>query len=215
MKDSLTDITVVLDRSGSMATIADDTIGGFNKFLQSQKDAPGEAVLSLHQFDHEYLTVIDAKDIKSAKKLDHDSYVPRGYTALLDAVGRSVASTGERLKKMDEKDRPSKVVFVIITDGQENSSKEYTLPKVKEMIKHQREVYKWEFVFLGADQDAFLAGTGLGVAGVNTMTFAKNSIGTRSLYAATADNLTSFRSGTKRDLSYTAKQHKDQKDAGA
>lgn len=215
MNNNLSDITILLDRSGSMASIADDTIGGFNKFLQSQKDAPGEAVLSLHQFDHEYLTVIDAKDIKSAKKLDHESYVPRGNTALLDAVGRSVVSTGERLAKMDEKDRPGKVVFVIITDGQENSSKEYTLAKVKEMIKHQRENYKWEFVFLGADQDAFLAGTGLGVVGANTMKFAKNSIGTQAFYAATADNLTAFRTGTKLDLSYTADQHDDQKKAGA
>lgn len=215
MKESLTDITVVLDRSGSMASIADDTIGGFNKFLASQKAVPGEAIFSLHQFDDEYETVIDAKPIQQAKELDNKTFVPRGWTALLDAVGRSITSTGNRLSKMDEPNRPGKVVFVIITDGHENSSKEFTHQKIKEMISHQRDVYKWEFVFIGADQDAFAVGTQIGVAGGNTLKFAKNSIGTQSLYSATAENLASFRTGAKRDMSYTAKQHDDQKKAGA
>lgn len=215
MKDSHTDITIVIDRSGSMSSIKDDTIGGFNTFLKDQQESPGTATFSLHQFDDLFETVVDARPISEVKPLSDKTYTPRGSTALLDAVGRAISSTGIRLHKMDEVDRPGKVVFVIITDGAENASREYSLSKVKEMIKLQQETYKWQFVFLGANIDAISVGAGLGVANGNSMKFAANSIGTQSLYADTTANLKAFRSNTKLDMSYTADQHAKQKNAGA
>lgn len=215
MNNNLTDITIVIDRSGSMQTIKNDTIGGFNTFLKDQQETPGQATFSLHQFDDLFETVIDARPIAEVKPLDSKTYVPRGSTALLDAVGRSINSTGERLAKMEEKDRPGKVVFVIITDGEENASKEFTLSKVKSMIKLQQETYKWQFVFLGANIDAVSVGAGLGVPISNAMKFAANPIGTQSLYADTTANLKAFRTNTKLDMSYTLDQHAKQKKAGA
>ena len=122
MNRNLTDITVVLDRSGSMTTVMHDVTGGFDKFIEEQKKVQGEALLTLVQFDTEYEFVHKAKNIKDIPKLE---FMPRGMTALLDAMGRAITETGERLRNMKEEDRPGKVICLIITDGQENSSKEY------------------------------------------------------------------------------------------
>lgn len=216
MKNNHTDITVVLDCSGSMSTVANDTIEGFNRFLADQQKAPGTAAITLYQFNDEFLdTTIQAQDIKTAPKLTDETFVPRGFTALLDAIGHAVTNTGERLDKMPVHDRPGKVVFVILTDGEENSSHEYTREKIFEMIKHQREKYSWEFVFLGADQDAIQAGQRLGVSFTNCMTYAKTVKGTLDAFAATASNLSAFRSGATQSIAYTASQHAEQQKEGA
>lgn len=161
MRNDLTDLTMVVDRSGSMASCRNDAEGGINTFIQQQKELPGECLFSLVQFDTDYEFVHKARpihDIKLAYAL-----VPRGNTALLDAVGRAIIETGERLKAMDESQRPGLVVFVIITDGQENSSHEFTREKIKEMIEHQQTAYKWQFTFLGANQDAFAEAGAMGI----------------------------------------------------
>lgn len=162
MRKDLSDLTVVLDRSGSMHVCQSDAEGGLNRFVEDQKKRPGEALFTLVQFDTEYEFVHRAVPIG---KVPHCSLVPRGNTALLDAVGRAIVETGERLAKMPEADRPGLVVFVIITDGQENSSREFTKTKVQEMISHQQDVYKWQFIYLGANQDAFAEAGDLGIAG--------------------------------------------------
>ena len=158
MRDDFADITIVVDRSGSMASVRDDAEGGVNAFVVEQAKAPGDAVLTLVQFDTEYEFVHKAVPVKTVPPYE---LVPRGMTALLDAVGRAIAETGERLARTPEADRPGLVAFVIVTDGQENSSREYRLDRVREMITHQREKYGWQFTFLGADDSAFAQGAAL------------------------------------------------------
>jgi len=163
MDQQLTDIVVVLDRSGSMASVADDTIGGFNTFLQEQKDAEGHARLTLSQFDNEHELVHERLEIDAVPPLDESTFVPRGSTALLDAIGRTISSVRARLKSDSPEERPWKVVFVIITDGQENASREFTWAQVFEMIQRQQGDEGWEFLFLGANQDAIGEAGAIGI----------------------------------------------------
>jgi hypothetical protein len=146
MKTDLTDITLVVDRSGSMEAVREDAEGGVNAFLREQAQQPGEALLTLVQFDTEYEFVHKGISVKDAPAY---KLVPRGCTALLDAVGRAINETGDRLAKMAETDRPGLVVFVIVTDGLENSSHEFTKVKVQEMIDRQQNQYHWQFTFPG------------------------------------------------------------------
>jgi Mg-chelatase subunit ChlD len=212
---NLTDITIVLDRSGSMGSIADDTRGGCNAFLDEQGKVSGRATVTLVRFDHEYEVVYSAKPAGEAPRLDSSNYIPRGTTALLDAIGRAVVETGDRLSKTPEHERPGKVVFVILTDGQENASKEYTKDKVFEMIRHQTDVYSWAFVFLGANQDAIRAGAGLGIAAGSSMTYASNAVGTQSAFRSTSENLAKFRMGAKHLFDYEPEDRAAQAAAGA
>jgi hypothetical protein len=161
MRGDLTDFTVVLDRSGSMETCRAEAENGLNHLIARQKEEPGSAVFTLVQFDTEYEFVHRAVPIRD---VPHCSLAPRGMTALLDAVGRSIAEAGDRLKTMPEPERPGLVVFVIVTDGQENSSHEFTKSQIKKMIEHQQSAYGWKFIFLGANQDAFTEAQGLGIA---------------------------------------------------
>lgn len=178
-KPNFIEIVVVLDRSGSMGTVRSDTIGGFNTFVSDQKsNAVGEIKLSLIQFDDQYEVVYNGKQINEVPLLTEETFVPRGMTALFDAVGKSINTVGERLAKTPEMERPSLVVFVILTDGQENASKEFKLEQAKEMITHQKEKYGWQFVFLGADQDAFQAAQ-MGLSANSTYNYTSaNTIGT-------------------------------------
>lgn len=195
MKQDYAHIVVVLDRSGSMGIIADDTIGGVNAFLTTHQQAPGVATITLILFDHEYTPVYVLKDVKTAPALTSAMYVPRGNTALLDAVGRAIVETGEQLVAMPEAERPSKVIFVIVTDGQENSSTEYTGPTIKEKITHQQTVYNWEFVFLGANQDAITSAAGLGIAGNSAITYKATGAGVTNVFTATATATAKSRMG--------------------
>lgn len=214
MKANYTHISVVLDRSGSMSTVWDDTIGGFNSFLEEQRKLPGECTISAIQFDSEYDVLYTAKSIADAPKLTKETYVPRGSTALLDAIGRTINDTGAKLAAMSEDQRPSKVLFVILTDGQENASREFSRQKVFDMIKLQRETYKWDFVFLGANQDAISTGTSLGMAAGSTMTYASNAVGTAKAFASTSEYVARSRAGVA-DVQFSAQDRQDQVDAGA
>lgn len=156
-------IAVVLDRSGSMRSIRDATIEGFNEFLAAQKAVPGEAALTLAQFDHEYDIVHDAAPLANVEPLNTTTYVPRGSTALLDAIGRTIDGLGKRLAAMPEHNRPSRIIVAIMTDGLENASQTFTRARIFEMITHQRERYSWQFMFLGADQDAIAIGRDYGI----------------------------------------------------
>lgn len=216
MKNDYTHIAIVLDRSGSMEAVANDTIGGFNKFLADQKAVPGHATLTLVQFDSQSVdTVNDGTPISFVADLTSKTFVPRGGTPLYDAIGQTINATGKFLKNIPEDARPAKVVFVIITDGFENASHEFNREKVFEMIKHQREAYKWEFVFIGANQDAMATGRAMGVAGTNCMTSAANSVGTQSLYDSASSNLRSYRTSARADMSFTQSDYDKQAAAGA
>jgi Mg-chelatase subunit ChlD len=179
MRKDFTDITIVLDRSGSMESVADDTIGGFNRFLLDQKQAPGDGVLTLVQFDHEYEFVHRARPLAEVPPLSRETFVPRGQTALLDAIGRTLNDTFERLAKTDEAQLPGSVIFVILTDGHENASREFSRETVFKMISERQAKQGWTFVFLGANQDAIEAGGGLGIAAGTSLSYAATPDGVR------------------------------------
>jgi uncharacterized protein YegL len=153
MNQNLTEIAVVLDRSGSMSACREEARNGFNSFLDSQQKAPGQCKLTLVLFDHEYIVAANGIPIAEFHPLDDTTYVPRGMTALLDAVGRTIATVGERLDNTAEDQRPGKIMVVILTDGFENASKEFSADQVRKLIQQQRSIYSWEFIYLGASLD--------------------------------------------------------------
>lgn len=203
MNNNLTEIVCVLDRSGSMASLTNDAIGGFNSFLDEQKKLPGDARLSLILFDHEYIVQADNAPIQQVEPLTAQTYVPRGSTALLDAIGRAITNVGERLTKTSERDRPSKVIVVILTDGEENASHEYTKQRIADMIKHQQEQYNWRFVYLGVAVDAFADARAFNIpanyvtsAGIvnNVGTASHTSWGVTEIYSRASSAVTTLRS---------------------
>ena len=155
MKKDLTEIVIVLDESGSMSSCKSDTIGGFNEFLSTQKKIKGEANVTLVKFSDYYKVVNDGTALEHVSPLNESNYTPSYSTALLDAVGRTINSVGNRLSTLPEDQRPEKVIFAVITDGYENASKEFKREKIFEMVTHQKTKYNWEFLFLGADIDAW------------------------------------------------------------
>jgi len=200
MRQDLTELVFVLDRSGSMGFMKDEAIGGFNAFLEEQKTLDGEANLTLVLFDHRYKVIHSGKNIQDVPNLCKETYVPSGTTALLDAIGRTVDDVGKRLSEMPEEERPSKVLVAILTDGMENASKDYKKLKINEMITHQRGKYSWEFVFLGANQDAFSEGVALGMLGQNTMTYDCSEEGIADTFYSLSCATSSYRSTGKVDL---------------
>ena len=194
MKEGFTEIISLVDRSGSMQSILDDAIGGFNIFLAAQQRQPGEAELSLILFDHEYQVVHQAVDIQQVEPLNQDTYVPRGSTALLDAVGKTIDAVGERLAATPESERPSQVIISILTDGYENASQTYSKPKVAEMIKHQTEKYNWAFEFQAANMDAFAAAKELSIAPDRVVQFEATSQGVREAFAQQSQRISAIRS---------------------
>jgi len=192
---NMTDINIVLDRSGSMSSCRQSTIDSFNEFLDGQKNGPDEAIVSLFRFDHEYEPVYEGKDVDSAPRLNARNFVPRGSTALMDAIGRTIDAVGARLADTPEYKRPSKVVVVIVTDGGENASKEYGRQRIFEMIKHQQEKYHWTFVFLGANQDAYNESAKYGIHHANTLNFAPTSAGLRKGTEVLTSGMMRARSG--------------------
>lgn len=192
-KENFVSINVVMDRSGSMQALTKDTIGGFNAFLKEQKEVPGEAVFSLAMFSDTYELVADCVPLADVQELNEKTYRTGGMTALLDAIGKTIDATGAKLAAMKEEDRPSKVLFLIMTDGEENSSKEYVHAKVMEKINHQRDKYNWQFVFIGANQDAIQTGATLGVSAANSYNYAASAKGTDAVYASMSAGLRSYR----------------------
>lgn len=210
-KPNSTLIAVVLDRSGSMGSIFEDTCGGFNRFVEEQKkETSDEALMTLTQFSTDYNVVFNARPLNEVPLLSQENYRIGGGTALLDAMGKTINDVGAALRAMPDSERPEAVVFVVITDGEENSSREFTKDKIGEMIKHQEEKYAWNFVFLGANFDAIQAGGSLGIRTANAMNFKASSKGAQVMYASLGDNVRRYR-GTKAvsDLSFSAQQRAD------
>lgn len=199
MKDA-TEIVVVMDKSGSMGPRQADAIGGFNQFLEDQKKDPENTNLTLVLFDTTYSIPINGKPIKDVPPLNTDTYRTGGNTALNDALARAIIETGKRLSDMAEVDRPNKVICVVITDGEENSSKEHTKEQVQAMVKHQEEKYDWAFIYLGANVDAFDQARQLGIQGNMAMNFAPSAQGVRSAYAGTSEAVRHYKSAGKRGL---------------
>lgn len=187
----LTSVTFIVDSSGSMASTQDDVIGGFNKFIEDQKKADGECIVTLATFSDKCHVAYTATPIKDVPVLSDKNYRPSGNTALLDAIGITVNTLGSRLGEMDEADRPGNVVCVIITDGRENASCQFTKDKIKEMIKHQETTYSWNFIFMGANIDAVADGSSLGM-GVS-LNYVASHTGTQRAYDALSRGVTRYR----------------------
>lgn len=212
MNQGYTHITAVLDRSGSMQSTKLDAEGGFNTFLQEQRALPGKATISLVQFDTVFEPVYEMRPIAEAPPLVLE---PRGYTALLDAIGRAINGLGAQLSTLSEECRPEKVIVVIITDGGENASKEFHSDQILKMIAHQRDVYKWEFVFIGANQDAIATAASIGIGAGNALSYAANAVGTRSAYASLSNATAAFRNGDAINVSFSEEDRRRQQQAGA
>lgn len=192
MINNLTEIIFLLDRSGSMAGLESDTVGGFNAFVKKQSEMEGETILTTVLFDDEYEVLWNGIDASEAK-LTEDEYYVRGMTALLDAVGKTILDVGYRLAKTKEDRRPGKVIFVITTDGMENASSEFTYGKVKELIKHQQEKYRWEFIFMGANIDVAKEADSLGINIENSFKFEASEKGIENMYEMVSESITEKR----------------------
>ncbi len=205
MKDDYTHITVILDRSGSMESIRDDIIGGVNALLKEQQRTPGVATLTLVQFDTAapYEVVHSFTLVQAVKPLTAESYVPRGGTPLLDALGRGILDLDATLGQMREPDRPARVVFVVVTDGMENASREFTRNQVARMIAEKQELADWQFVFLSADLSAMTEGEGLGMLYQRSLAFDKTAQGSRSAFSSVSANVARMRRGEATDVSFS------------
>jgi hypothetical protein len=176
-------IAVLLDRSGSMETVKSDTEGGFNAFIDSQRGEPGEAVVTLAQFDYEYDVVYANKPIAEVPRLELQ---PRGATALYDSLGRLITDVGAELAALPEQARPGNVIVVVFTDGHENSSREWTHEAITAAIKRQEAEFAWDFLFLGANMDAVAVGTALGFSSDKSMTWSSDDGGAVNAMASTS-----------------------------
>ena len=202
----LTRIAFLLDRSGSMQSIKSDIEGGFDAFIVDQRSHPGECDVTLAQFDNVYEVVYASKPLRDVPALDLQ---PRGSTALLDAVGRLVTEMGSELAALPEDQRPGTVIVAIMTDGMENASREWTHAAVKALIEQQTTRYAWEFLYMGADQDAIEVGMSIGIARDKAVTYGRGK--SREAIRATSANIGAYRAAKVADPAaalrgYTAAQ---------
>jgi Mg-chelatase subunit ChlD len=206
-----TSITVILDKSGSMESARSDTIGGYNTFIEDQKKLPGEAEISLIQFNNTSKFTYKSVDVKSLERgLLLEDYKPAGGTALLDAVGKAIIEKGAEFSNLKEEDRPGKVIFVIITDGEENSSSEFTKSKIKELIEQQKNVYSWDFVFLGANINTDETASDLGINLSKALSFSSTkSGGARRAFAAVNSYATEYRASRVSNAAATSFTQED------
>ncbi len=188
MKKSL-DITILLDKSGSMDSAKNETIRGFNNFVSMQKEINAQVNLTLITFNHNYHVEYDAIDIAEIPPLNTYNYIPDGLTALLDAIGHTIKSNKKRLKRNVPESIPSKVLFVIITDGLENNSIKFTREQIFRQIKKMEVKQQWEFVFLAANQDAISEASQYGIDARRAMTYAANKTGIEQIYFSLSENI--------------------------
>jgi hypothetical protein len=193
MKTDATDITFILDRSGSMQSIREAAITGFNRFVAEQRALAGDARLTLIQFDDQYEVWHTAAALLDVPELTADTFEPRGSTALLDAMGRAITEAGQRLAALPEAERPEHVIIVTLTDGCENASRKFTWARVQDLIHEQTSKYAWDFLFLGANQDAIATAAKIGIDRSASATFGANMRSTAGAYAALSKAVTSKR----------------------
>ncbi len=194
MRDNLTELVFILDRSGSMSGLESDTIGGFNSMIEKQQKEEGEAFVSTVLFDDRCDVLHDRVKIEDVRKMTDKDYFVRGCTALLDAVGGAINHIGNIQKYAREEDRPAKTLFVITTDGLENASRKYSFQDVKRMIERQKEKYHWEFLFLGANIDAIEVAENMGISSDRAANFHSDAVGTALNYSVLEEAVTRVRS---------------------
>ena len=204
-----TEIVFILDRSGSMAGLEEDTIGGFNSLIQKQKKEDGKAVVSTVLFDDKCKVLHDRKDLKEIAPLTEEDYYVRGCTALLDAVGGAIHHIGNVHKYARAEDRPERTLFIITTDGMENASRKYGYEKVKRMIERQKERYGWEFLFLGANMDAVSVAGRFGIAPERAVRFHCDEKGTELNYRVLSETIANVRCGAPMGASWKEEIERD------
>ena len=202
----VTEIAFILDRSGSMSSVTESAIAGFNRFLRDQQaadaaDAEGIARLTLVLFDDRYEVPVDNIPVSEAVELDTTTYVPRGTTALLDAIGTTIRNVRRRHKALPQAERPEKVIFAIFTDGLENASRRHTWQDIAARIEKRREKDGWEFLFLGANQDAIATAAQMNIRARDAATYHSSAEGTLHAKAAFSRKVSSLRAGSKADAS--------------
>ncbi len=194
MRKGLTELVFILDRSGSMAGLESDTIGGFNGMIEKQKDGDGEANVTTVLFDDRYELIHDRFPLSAVRPLTKKEYYVRGCTALLDAVGKTISKMVNVQKYLPENCRAEKVIFVITTDGFENASREYSYTVVRSMIERQRKKFGWEFLFLGANMDAVSEAAKFGIQADRAVTFENDHEGVALNYRVVEETLQYMRS---------------------
>ena len=191
-KDSI-EIVFLLDRSGSMEGLEEDTIGGFNNLLNKQQKHEGEVILSTVLFDNHFEVLHNRLNIHKVKPLSREEYTVRGSTALLDAIGRSIVKIKSIYRTLEKSDIPERTMFVITTDGMENASQEFTKSEVKKMIQYQKERYDWEFLFLGANIDAVQTARSYGINQDRVANYHSDKEGTKLNYEILSDTISELR----------------------
>ncbi|MBK5251830.1 MAG: VWA domain-containing protein [Peptostreptococcaceae bacterium] len=194
MKKDLTELVFILDRSGSMSGLESDTIGGYNSMMAKQKKEPGDAFVTTVLFDDGYELLHDRINLRGVEPITSKEYFVRGSTALLDAIGKTINKIGNAQKQTSEDERAEKVIFVITTDGMENSSREFTYEIIKKMVDNQKMKYGWEFIFLGANIDAVAEARRFGITEDRAARFNSDSIGTSLNYDVVGEAVKNLRS---------------------
>lgn len=204
-RSDLTHIYFLLDRSGSMQSIKSDTEGGFAAFVEEQRKEPGDCRVTLARFDHEYDVVYSGVPVSDVPPLDLQ---PRGRTALLDAMGRVVTDAGAELGALPEDERPGTVIVAVMTDGHENASREWTHSAIKSLVEQQTSVYAWQFLYMGADQDAIEVGTSLGVAAGSAVTYSRGR--SRDVLASASRKVSRLRSARSANRAAVLEDYTDE-----
>lgn len=193
MKKNLTELVFILDKSGSMSGLENDTIGGFNSMLEQQKKVGGQCIITTVLFDNRYELLHDRMDLRAIRPITRREYSVGGSTALLDAMGKTIHKIATAQKNTAEDYRAEKVMFVIITDGEENASRYYSSAQVKDMIRRQKERYGWEFIFLGANIDAVETAGRFGINADRAVDYVADSKGTQLNYRMMSESVAAFR----------------------
>lgn len=214
MKKGLTEVVFILDRSGSMSGLESDTIGGYNAMINKQRKEEGEAIISTVLFDDQMEVLHDRVGIEKIKAMTEEQYYVRGCTALLDAIGGAIHHIGNVHKYTRDEDRPEHTIFIITTDGKENSSKHYSYEKVHHMVERQQKEYGWEFLFLGANIDAINEAKRFGISEERATNYVCDEVGTELNYKAMNKAVSAIRSSKKLDASWKKDVEADYKRRG-
>jgi len=212
MKNEITELVFILDRSGSMAGLEDDTIGGFNAMIEKQREQAGMCYVTTVLFDNESAVIHDRVPLEEVRPMTRRDYTVGGCTALLDAVGGTIRHIARIHRYARREDVPAHTVFVITTDGMENASHKYGAARVKDMIRHEKEKYGWEFLFLAANIDAVSTAEGIGIGRDRSVKYRADGRGTRVLYDTVSHAVGCMRAGAALDDSWSAPISEDMKE---
>lgn len=214
MKNNITELVFILDRSGSMSGLESDTIGGFNSMIEKQKKQDGKCFVSTVLFDHETEVLHDRLPLEEIGKMTEQEYYTRGSTALVDALGGAIRHIGNIHKYARKEDVPEHTLFVITTDGMENASRRYSAGQVKKMIEKQKSEYGWEFLFIGANIDAVSTAANYGISEDRAVNYNADSVGTGIVYDAVEKAVSGIRRGTKLQPSWSREINEDYESRG-